>query len=647
MKKLLALILSAVMLTSFNVYAQNEEYEQVVLKVKNVLDIGNYDNFECTEYSDKGKLFLNMSWSNKDNNSSVDVNCDNEGNIYNYYIYDNNENKTQIYNENECKQTADAFLNKILGEKYSSIKYMDYYLNYNSYSYTYNIVNNGIPFSSDKININVNKYTNTVMNSSIPYFLFNIQTDNFSSAIGTEKANEILKNKFDMVYITIYDYENEKYNIIPAYAPKYYHMDAITGEKFDNDFFHYDYGTTEAAASGNAKAMSSKDEEYINLTEAEKNEINDLKSIIKPEYAVNKLNSLFGLNINASDINYNYYKNKIENKNYYNLNINYNKDMDIYASFDQEGRLISFNKYMDYENNENADRKILREKAEAIIKSNYHSLDFALRDENNERPVFNFDVFRNGILSVDEGIRIEFNGDSQVMYADFNIKSYINYPPVNAAVTKDEAFNKAMSEFPLEMSYFVVFNNSSGIYNVYDIYNINASYAVDAMTGDIISIENGRPISKNNNKINAYKDISDQWYADMATKLLYMDFRFEGDNFEGDKPLTFADFEKFYFKDNNIKYAMENKNNYDKYSKDPNRPLTRYEFAEIFSDILGYGKITGLDIYKPPYNDIENNGSVAILKGLGLLDNADEYNGNNIITRAEAANIVYKNIINN
>ncbi len=643
MKKLLSIILTAVMLTSFNVYAQNEEYEQVVSKVKNVLDIGNYDNFEYTEYSNNGKLFLNLSWSNKDDNRSVDVKCDSNGNIYNYYLFNNDENKLQIYNENECKETADAFLKKVLGEKYNNIKYVDYYLDYDSYSYIYNIVSNDIPFSSDKININVNEYTNTVMNSSIPYFLFDIQTDNFSSAIGMEKANEILKNKFDMVYITSYDYENEKYNIIPAYAPEYYHIDAITGEKFDDYFFYFDYVAAGTEVSVNAKAMDTDQEENINLTEAEKNEISNLKSIIKPEDAVNKLNSLFGLNINVSNINYNYYKNKIENKYYYTLDINCNKDMDMYTSFDQEGRLLSYNNYIKKEYNENTDKKALQEKAEAIIKSNYPSLDFALRDVNNENNTFNFDVFRNGIKSIDEEITIQIDDNFQVTYADFRLNNYINYPKVNANITKDEAFNKGISEFPLEMTYFASLDNKSNIYNVYDIYNINVSYAIDAMTGDIISIDNGKPISKNNNKIKTYNDISDQWYADIATNLLYMGYRFEGDNFEGDKALTFMDFEKFYFKDVNIKYAI-NKDNYDKYSKDSEKPLTRYDFAEIFSDIIGYGKITDLDIYKPPYKDIENNGSVAILKGLGLLDDTDEFKGNDNITRAEAASIIYKYI---
>ncbi len=643
MKKLTAIILSAIMLMSFNTYAQSDNYEQIVSNVKNLLNINEYDNFDCTEHSDKGRTFINISWSNKDNSDSVEVTCDTNGNIYNYWKFSDKEygdDKSKVYTENECKETADAFLEKILGENYGNIKYVDYYMSYETYSYTYNIVSGNIPFSSDKINININKYTNSVMNINIPYYLFDIKTDDFSSAIGEEKAKEILKNKFDMVYITNYDYENEKYNIIPAYAPEYYYMDAITGDKFDSDFFYYDYGTTEAAGSINAKAM---DNSSINLTEAEKNEINNFKTIIKPEDAVNKLNSLLGLNINAGDINYSYYKNKIEDKTYYDLNINYNKDFDLSASFDQDGRLISYNKFMDYEKNENTDKDILRQKAENIIKSNYPSLDFALRNENNERPTFNFDIYRNGIKSVDEGIRIEFNGNSELMYADFNLNNYIDYPPVNAVLTKDEAFDIGMKEYPPEMSYYAEMDNNTGIYNTYDIYNINATYAVNALTGDIISIDDGRPLSKNNNKINFYKDINDQWYADIVTKLLYMGYRFEGDIFDGDKALTLNDFEYFYNGANEILRYDTNYNSKE-YSKDPDAPLTRYEFAEIFTDIMGYSKITDLDIYKAPYEDTDK-GSVSIMKGLGLLDNDSTFNGDDIITRAEMANIVYKYVI--
>ncbi len=644
MKKLLSIILSAVMLTSINVYAQDNGYEQIVSKVKNVLDIGEYKNFDCSEYSNNNSKFLNINWNNDDNNSYVEVTCDMEGNIYNYFFNNNQSDKSNIYNENQCKKTADDFLKKILGDNYSNIKYVDYFSNYETFTYTYNIINGEIPFSSGKINVTINKYLNTVNNSSVPYNLFNIKTDNFASTISEEKAKEILKNKFDFVYITTYDYENEKYNAILAYAPEFYYMDAITGEKFENDFFYYDYGTEEAAAAGDVK-MSVNEADNINLTESEKNEINNFKNIIKPEEAVNKLNSLFGLNINVSDINYNYYKRKIENKNYYVLNINYSKNMDLYATFDQDGRLTSYNKFMDYEENENTDKNALKERAESIIKSNYPQLDFILRDEYNERPVFNFDVYRNGIKSLGEGIRIDFNGDGQIMYADFNLNSYFNYPKLNAKITKDEAFNKGMSEFPLEKSYYTKLDNSSGIYNVYDIYNINASYAVDAITGDIISIENGMPISKNNNKINTYKDINDQWYADIATKLLYMDYRFEGDNFEGEKPLTFADFEKFSSV-NNLRYSMNNKDKYIKYSEDPLKPLTRYEFADIFTDIMGYDKITELNIYISPYEDT-NKGSVAILKGLGFLDNDNYFRGDDIITRAEMAKIVYLYLTNN
>ena len=210
MKKFLSVFLSSVIMMSFNIYAQ--DYENIVSKVKNTLDIEAYENFDCSEYSNNNTKFLNINWNNEDNNSYIEVTCDMEGNIYNYFAYNNQRDKTHIYDEIQCKKTADDFLKKILGDNYSNIKYVDYFSSYETFTYTYNIINGEIPFSSGKINVTVNKYLNTVLNSSVPYNLFDIKTDNFASTISEERAKEILKNKFDLVYITTYDYEKEKYN---------------------------------------------------------------------------------------------------------------------------------------------------------------------------------------------------------------------------------------------------------------------------------------------------------------------------------------------------------------------------------------------------------------------------------------------------
>lgn len=627
MKKLVALILSASIFMSFNTYAEDKSYEKAISRVKEILDIGEYDNFDCTERYYNGISYLNLDWHNENEINNIEVSCDNEGNIYNYYKYTSEIKKSQVYTENDCKNTADVFLKKILDNNFEKIEYTDYYMNSDSYSYIYNILSNGIPFSSDRITIDVNKYTNSVMNANIPYNLFNIETNNFASAISEEKAKEIFKNKFDLVYITVYDYKAEKYNTIPVYAPEYYYMDANTGEEFENNFY-FDYGATETASYAKESAGG------VNLTEAEKTEISNLKNIVNIEDAVKKLNSFFGLSLNASDVNYNYYKNKIENKNYYNLNINCD---DIYATFDQEGRLTYYALYSENSPENMTDTKDYVNKAEKLIKDNYPSLDFVLTKNESERSTLTFTVLRNGIKSIDENITIQFNDKGNIMYADFRINNFAEYTDVNGAISKDEAFNKGMSEFPLVKSYFM---DNEGI--VTDVYGVNAIYAVNAYTGDIISIDNGNPISKNNNKVNNYSDINDQWYADIVTKLLYMGYRFEGDSFEGDKALTLNDFEYFYNGRSEIlKYNTDD--NLKKYSDNPDKPLTRADFADIFTDVIGYGDIMGLDIFKTPYEDTDK-GSAAILKGLGLLDNDSYFNGDKIITRAEMASIIYKYI---
>ena len=623
MKKLTAIILSAIMLMSFNVYAEDNSYEKAISKVKETLDIGEYDVFNCSEHYYNGITHLNLDWHNENEMNNIEVSCDKEGNIYSYYAYTGKINKSQVYTENDCKKTADDFLKKILDNNFNSIEYMDYYMNSDSYFYIYNILSNGIPFSSDKITLNVNKYTNSVMNAEIPYDLFNIETNNFASAMSEEKAEEILKNKFDLVYITSYDHEAEKYNTILAYAPEYYYMDAYTGEEFENYYF-YDYSANDTASYAKESAGG------IDLTETEKNEIKDLQNIIKTENAVKKLNSFFGLNLNASDINYSYYKNEIGNKKYYSLNISNN---DVYATFDQEGRLTYYSLYSYSELKNTADTENLINKAEKLIKDNYPTLDFVLT--KNDPGNLSFTVLRNGIRSIDENIDIQFNGNEDITYANFSINNFAEYTDVNADISKDEAFNKGMEEYPLVKSYYV---NDKNV--VTDLYSLNAPYAINAHTGDIISSDNGKPISRKNKKVDSYSDINDQWYADIVTKLLYMGYRFEGDIFDGDKALTLNDFEFFY---NGADEILRYDTNYDseKYSKDPDAPLTRYEFAEIFTDIMGYSKITDLDIYKAPYEDTDK-GSVAIMKGLGLLDNDSTFNGDNIITRAETANIVYK-----
>ena len=174
--------------------------------------------------------------------------------------------------------------------------------------------------------------------------------------------------------------------------------------------------------------------------------------------------------------------------------------------------------------------------------------------------------------------------------------------------------------------YYSIKVNYNEVYDEYEavpVYGFGERFSIDALSGEVLNY-NGQKINKNG--VKTYTDLNDQWYADVAINLAYMGCGFEGDEFKGDDSITYAAFS------NSIE------------GKDENSVITRYEFAEYMIDCMDAKNVSKYnEIYIKPFDDVDfkHTGAVAILKAMGIVG-GDSFRGDDNITRAEAAAMIYR-----
>jgi hypothetical protein len=136
-----------------------------------------------------------------------------------------------------------------------------------------------------------------------------------------------------------------------------------------------------------------------------------------------------------------------------------------------------------------------------------------------------------------------------------------------------------------------------------------------------------------------YTDIDDHWCKDIVEGLELMGFSLDGDKFRPDDPITKNEFSSLLFG-----YRRN-------VGADGNEYMTRYEAAEyVCGEVLGFKILKDKDeLFVQPFEDVdeEHYAEVAFLKGMGMINEAKNFNGENLLTRAEAASMVYNAIKNN
>lgn len=623
MKKFISILLTGVML-AVPVYGQSYSQEDVISTAKEICNIGSYDNFNISSSQDsRGNITYSLDWNN-DNGSYATISISDEGTIYSYYISEdkNNSNSKKLYSDTIAKNTADTFLKKAVGDKYSNFKY-DYcdYSNTRSYTFCYKQYYNGIE-TTETIFINVDKYTNKVVGFNYPSFMDTAQYDTNESIKTESEAKKVLNDGLSLGYLSDYNYDKKTITIKPVYKFNSYLLNAKTLEPVEPT--HYE-GAGSDLERGSANSSSAK------LTPTETKEIENHKNSITVDKAIEVINKTLGTSIVNENLVF--YYNKDYYTNEYSLSIysNSNNIPYFYATVDNKGRILYYNIERNNTNN-NIPQNNLMTIAENVINkinvSNY-KLSPITTNVNNGIYTYNCNIMRNGYSSFNEKISVTLNSNGEVTnisanYLDDKLFDNIkdNY------ISKDKAIEYAYSGVKFGEYYSYINNNTNAI----PVYAFENNFTVDAYTGKILDI-NGYELNLNTDLKN-YVDISEQWYADIVNKMRYMGYGYKGNEFKGEEPLTGNALNELL----GYKYIADDK---------LNNEITRYELADIFMDIMNCKNAAKYnDAFVKPYDDVDFKyiGAVAILKSAGII-NGDNFRGNDVATRAEALVMYYRYVI--
>lgn len=643
MKKFISLLLAAAML-AVPVYG-NDGYtqEELVAKAKTVCNIGDYENFDITSHNDEnGYTSYYLSWSD-DDKGDVSVTIDNNGAIcyYNISSVDKTE-KSRVYTNDQSKVVADEFLKKALGDNYSDIKfsYCNYLLN-NAYEFYYDVYYNGI-LTDESMCIEVSKYTNSVITYSFPSNYFRAKFKEFKNADAVEEAKSEINKGFSLGYIVDYNWENEESTPKLLYRFDNYAVSAEDFKSVENYGFSVKNMEDSSASEGSSPSR-------VKLTDEELKNIESHKNTITLDDGVKIVKDTLGIDLPKSKVQTEY--SKPYRKNGYSFNI-YNADEEnpFFVSIDEKGRIVTY--YKDYIDDNGSDKSAdeLKKTAEkyvsAINTSNYELTELKEYDGyyyynydfgygNGDGVSYKCNLKRNGYVSFDEDIYVQLDkkGNLCSITANYENDDIFNEKP-DVKINRDEALDIIYKnvDFRPYYNFSTLFNGSYNEYTAEPVFGFEKRFSLSPDNGALLSYD-GSEI-KESKEYNEYTDLSNQWYAETARNMMYMGYRFEGDEFRGDDVLTFGDLNDFW---GTYRYYIDDI----EYSED--KIITRYEMAEILMDLMECREYKYNEIYIKPFDDVdfEHTGAVAILKAMGIVG-GDSFRGNDNITRAEAVAMLYR-----
>ena len=292
-------------------------------------------------------------------------------------------------------------------------------------------------------------------------------------------------------------------------------------------------------------------------------------------------------------------------------------------------------------------------------------LEISLNADPGKSAYYYFSFIRtvNGIKFENNSINVGFNNMTGVI-SNYGLTWYedAQFPALDNIITPAKALD-SIADFA---GYSIIYTSNGmtdgGKINVSLIYRFVNPVNVDPFTGKWIDWR-FEEMTKAAVSLPNYRDLDGHWSKEIVDTLTANDiFVWGGDKFEPDKGITsneLIDYLKFYTNnfwvfseiDSSIfinPRAFIRGRNENSGAREPDKVITKQEAMKIICEIAGYGEIgSHYDIFAYPFDDAGSDaqyrGYIAIMKALGVIqgDGNGNFNAKSILTRAEAAAIVY------
>lgn len=646
MRKFLALLLVFSMIT-VPVYAgANSLSEELVLKVKNLCGITD-DSYEfeiSSKKNEEGDTSYTLTWEKSDVYDYRSATITEDGNVI--YLFNDGENEhIRIFSPEETRAKAEEFLKEAIPKYYDSLVYKECRFSTTSYfEHIFTIYNNGIETDCD-VSVEVDKYSNTILRYYFPEYYLTLEDNmSFPNQNETDKAKTKLEDDFVTGYMINYD--NDLKKNVARVVHKLRHYAVTTDfEYYNSTLFNTDGISMDASAAEAGLYKESFDTELIPEEMASIDRYNNLITI---DDAIGAVKSKLGIELDKDNFKIGY---SIDDKdtNKYKVYLENKTGADTLVELDEQCNILSFFESSADKENESTkalSKEELRSKAKAYMEAVSQGLELdddikTLNYDYTSANKYSVNFMRNGIVSFNESIYVTLDDDGKL--TDLRVQLYqddIFSEKPDIAVSKAVALDTAYSKYDFRPFYTLDYNydeDINDIYKVVPVFAFEYNFVIDAKTGALLN-SLGKDFKEDKQYID-YKDLNNQWYANMARELVYMGRRFKDDEFKGDEYLTFGAWDDF--SNHSWYYDTEP---YKDWKED--KLITRQEFAKMLMPIIQCPEAvyTLNNAFVKPFDDVDSQyiGAVAILKGLNAIDDAEKFRGNDYITRAEAISMYYK-----
>lgn len=668
----MALLLTAMAGSTVMSFAAQDSgrLKEAITKVKSVITIpGEYSEFEYySEESENGTGIINMTWTDPEK-GYISASVADGGIITSYYRGSDEwmQGVAKLTKE-QGRQNADKYIKKLAPETKGEFKcvksYTDSYSS--SYSYDYTLYVEDIPVDFVSAMIDVNKMTGELTGYHLYGSISDLKAEypKGEKVLTQEEAEKLYIEKIgpELQYSSYYNYNKEALKVFAVYILEGTgtSINAVTGEKVepylaDPVFREY----MNAAAGG----VAYDEEKGAGYSQAELNEITQTEKLISKTEADSKVKALAagikGQKLEGASL----MKDSYVDENYLWL-LNYENG---YATVNAaNGQVLSFNIWDDgsnYSDSRNIGYDKALKAAEDFVGKACPGIknEMTLTDNRSEYEVmpntwdydysFNYERMHEGTAYPENGVTVgvdKATGKINCYYLCWydNVK----FPGLDGIIDRSGAFNAVKNEAGFGLKY--VKDSENKITLVYDVTD-REYYQIDAVSG--------KPVDYRGNAIEYqkdYTDISGNWAEKIIKDLKDNGYYLPGEKFRPKEAITQADFFYYLYTDERSIYS-DTDEFYDRLVSDgiiksgeaaPDAQLTRQDAAKFICRYLGIGKITEKSqIFKNVFADKVDSGYegyAAALYALNIVkgNSKGAFNGSAVLTRAEAATLIYNTL---
>lgn len=659
MKKVLSVLLVAIMvLSALPVFADGVA-EDVLLKVKAKIDVpSELTEFTYSENKYDDVLRYDFTWNTEDYDKELYVSTDSQGRIvtYNYYEQmDYSSDRTLIdYTLSDAQPLAEETVKKmfpeygegtdklVLNEDKTSSSYSG---RYKTFSFTFERVYD-ISVESNRVVVRIRATKDKMYVQSV-----NASLDEDAEFIGLghqnpafdvlNEAQEEYEKRFPIEIYYATDYSSDGPAVKLFYSIDKGYVGVGGGNILTEEYFDRYAGVTEDSMAAEGGVLMGKNEAM--LTEEEKGEIEKMESLVKCEEIEKTLRGLSLLKITDDMKLSESYTYKSDKKYFVRFTLQGEKRYMRVTYNGETGEVVSilsyFTKY--YEEAENVTFTVpedeIKELSKALAGIKLDETEIVFTTGGN-RAVMTAERIVNGIPFPENKITVTYDGAKE-MVTHYNIywtDDTTSFPNPENVIGLDKARE-------------IIFKD--GTDNVWVKQKDGYTWAITIPKAVTINAITGEEQYKNTDEKVQYTDIESHWAKDAIEALWEHDIYISGDKFKPDEAINQADMVRLFSscRDSGIipigwenekiaTYAFDN--GYVEVAE-PDKIMTRREAFKVMIEMLGYGDVAEFDIYKSSYADMEPCGSAEILKAMGVLV-GDVARPDDYLTYAEAAVMVYR-----